>query len=62
MSQRMTGSAFATAAVSTSGGNNFSPKIKVLVGTGNLLAIGLCVSELFFLSLGGFIPAKFSNG
>ena len=55
VSQRMTGSAFATAAVSTSasGSNNFSPQIKVLVDTGNLLSIGLCVSELFFLSLGG---------
>ena len=55
VSQRMTGSAFATAAVSTaaSGSNNFSPQIKVLVDTGNLLLIGLCVSELFFLSLGG---------
>ena len=38
VSQRMTGSAFATAAVSTSasGSNNFSPQIKVLVDTGNL--------------------------
>ena len=55
MSQRMTVSAFATAAVSTSasGSNNFSPHIKVLVDTGNLLSIGLCVSESFFLSLGG---------
>ena len=55
VSQRMTGSAFATAAVSTSasGSNNFSPQIKVLVDTGNLLSIGLCVSESFFLSLGG---------
>ena len=54
MSQRMTGSPFATAAVSTaaSGSNNFSPQIKVLVDTGNLLSIGLCVSESFFLSLG----------
>ena len=55
VSQRMTGSAFATAAVSTSasGIHNFSPQIKVLVDTGNLLLIGLCVSESFFLSLGG---------
>ena len=55
ISQRMTGSAFATAAVSTSGSgiHNFSPQIKVLVDTGNLLSIGLCVSESFFLSLGG---------
>ena len=47
VSQRMTGSAFATAAVSTSasGINNFSPEIKVFVDTGNLLSIGLCVSE-----------------
>ena len=47
MSQTMTGSAFATATVSTaaSGRNNFSPQIKVLVDTGNLLSIGMCVSE-----------------
>ena len=53
--QRMTGSAFATAAVSTaaSGSNNFSPQIKVLVDTGNLLSIRLCVSESFFLSVWG---------
>ena len=51
----MMGSAFATDAVSmsASGSNNFSPQIKVLVDNGNLLSIGLCVSELFFLSLGG---------
>ena len=55
MSQKMTGSAFATATVSTSasGSNNFSPQIKILVDTGNLLSIGMCVSESFFLSLGG---------
>ena len=55
VSQRMTDSAFASAAVSTSasGIHNFSPQIKVLVDTGNLLSIGLCVSESFFLSLGG---------
>ena len=55
VSQRMTGSAFAIAAVSTSasGIHNFSPQIKVLVDMGNLLLIGLCVSESFFLSLGG---------
>ena len=55
VSQQMTGSAFATAAVSrsASGSNNLSPQIKVLVDTGNLLSIGLCVSESFFLSLGG---------
>ena len=43
VSQRMTGSAFATAAVSTSasGIHNFSPQIKVLVDTRNLLSIGL---------------------
>ena len=42
VSQRMTGSAFATAAVSmsASGSNNFSPQIKVIVDTGNLLSIG----------------------
>ena len=53
--QKMTGSAFATATVSTSasGSNNFSPQIKILVDTGNLLSIGMCVSESFFLSLGG---------
>ena len=55
VSQKMTGSAFATATVSTSasGSNNFSPQIKILVDTGNLLSIGMCVSESFFLSLGG---------
>ena len=55
VSQRMTGSAFVTAAVSmsASGIHNFSPQIKVLVDSGNLLSIGLCVSESFFLSLGG---------
>ena len=55
VSQRMTGSAFATAAVSTSASDihNFSSQIKFLVDTGNLLSIGLCVSESFFLSLGG---------
>ena len=38
VSQKMTGSAFETATVSTSasGSNNFSPQIKVLVDTGNL--------------------------
>ena len=48
--QKMTGSAFATATVSTSasGSNNFSPQIKILVDTGNLLSIGMCVSESFF--------------
>ena len=53
--QRMTGPAFATAelATSASGIHNFSQEIKVLVDTGNLLSIGLCVSESFFLSLGG---------
>ena len=47
VSQRMTGSAFATAAVSTpaSGIHKFFPQIKVLVDTGNLLTIGLCVGE-----------------
>ena len=50
VSQKMTGSAFATATVSTaaSGSNNFSPQIKVLVDTGNLLLIGMFVSESFF--------------
>ena len=43
VSQRMTSSVFATAAVSTSasGSNNFSSQLKVLVDTGNLLSIGL---------------------
>ena len=42
VSQRMTVSAFATAAVSTSasGSNNFSPEIKVLVDTGNYYLLG----------------------
>ena len=55
VSQWMIGLAFATAAVSTaqSGSNNFSPQIKVLINTGNLLSVGLCVSESFFMSLGG---------
>ena len=55
VSQRMMCSAFATAAVSrsASGIHNFSPLIKVLVNWGNLLSIGLCVSESFFLSLEG---------
>ena len=54
VSGRVTGSAFALAEVSTSasGIENFSSEIKVLVDTGNLLTIGLCVSESFFLSLG----------
>ena len=54
VSQRMTGSAFATAAVPTSASviHNFSPQIKDLVDTGNLLWIGLCVSESLFLSHG----------
>ena len=44
VSQRMTHSAFTTAAVSTSasGIHNFSPQIKVLVDTGNLLFGSLC--------------------
>ena len=33
--------------------DGFSFQIKVLVDTGNLLSIGFCVSESFFLSLGG---------
>ena len=51
----MTDTAFSTAEQSTSasGIHNFSPEIKDLVDTGNLLSIGLCVSESFFLSLGG---------
>ena len=55
VSGQMTGSAFALAAVSTSasGIDNFSDKIKVLVDTSNLLTIRLCVSESFYLSLGG---------
>ena len=41
----MTGSAFALAEVSTSasGIDNFSNAVNVLVDTGNLLTIGLCV-------------------
>ena len=63
MSQRMMGSVFATATVSTaaSGSNNFSQQIKVLVDTGNLLSFGMCVSESFFLSLGeswGIYPRR----
>ena len=55
VSGRVTGSAFALANVSTSasGMNNFSKTVNVLVDTGNLLSIGLCVSEDFFVSLGG---------
>ena len=51
----MTGSAFALAEVSTSasGRDNFSNAVNVLVDTGNLLTIGLCLSEAFFISLGG---------
>ena len=41
VSQRMTGSAFATAevSISASGIRNFSQEIKVVVNTGNLLSI-----------------------
>ena len=39
--------------IHASGIDNFSNKIKVLVDTGNLLTIALCVTESFFLSLGG---------
>ena len=55
VSGRVTGSAFALAEVSTSasGRDNFSNAVNVLVDTGNLLTIGLCVSEAFFISLGG---------
>ena len=55
VSGRVTGSAFALAEVSTSasGIDNFSNAVNVLVDTGNLLTIGLCVSEAFFISLGG---------
>ena len=55
VSQKTTGSAFATATVSTSasGSTNFSRQIKVLVDTGNLLTIGMCISEAFYVSLGG---------
>ena len=53
--QMTTGAAFATATVSTSasGSTNFSRQIKVLVDTGNLLTIGMCISEAFYVSLGG---------
>ena len=51
--------------ISASGIHNFSPQIKVLVDTGNLLLIGLCVSESFFLSLGGklgdLLPPSFQT-
>ena len=68
VSQKMTGFAFATATVSTSasGSNNFSQQIKILVDRGNLLLIGMCVSESFFFESGGtvrgFIAAEFSDG
>ena len=39
--------------MSASGIDNFSNAVNVLVDTGNLLTIGLCVSEAFFISLGG---------
>ena len=47
VSGRVTGSAFALAEVSTSasGRDNFSNAVNVLVDTGNLLTIGLCVSS-----------------
>ena len=63
VSQKMTGSGFATATVSTSasGSNNFSQQIKMLVDTGNLLSIGMCVSESGG-TVKGFITAKFSDG
>ena len=52
-----TGAAFATARVSTaaSGSTNFSETMRVLIDTGNVLSVGLCVSEAFYLSLGGQI-------
>ena len=57
VSQRMTGSAFATAAVSTSasGSNNFSPQIKVLVDTGNL---GLYLIEKWRGGQGACTPLR----
>ena len=66
----MTSSAFALAEVATSasGKDNFSNAVNVLVDTGTLLTIGLCVSEAFFISLGGnvrdLLPPSFhtSNG
>ena len=50
-----TGAAYATAQVATeaSGSNNFTDIMRVLIDTGNVLSIGLCVSEAFFVSLGG---------
>ena len=50
-----TGAAYATAQVATeaSGSNNFTDVMRVLIDTGNVLSIGLCVSEAFFVSLGG---------
>ena len=53
---------------SASGIHNFSPQIIVLVDAGNLLSIGLCFSESFFLSLegklGDLLPPSFliANG
>ena len=38
--------------MTASGIDNFSKAVNVLVDTGNLLTIGLCVSEVFFISLG----------
>ena len=70
VSGRVTGSAFALAEVSmsASGRDNFCNAVNVSVDTGNLLTIGLCVSEAFFISLGGnvgdLLPPSFymANG
>ena len=50
-----TGAAYATAQVATeaSGSDNFTDIMRVLIDTGNVLSIGLCVSEAFYVSLGG---------
>ena len=50
-----TGAAYATAQVATeaSGSTNFTDIMRVLIDTGNVLSIGLCVSEAFYVSLGG---------
>ena len=55
MTGNSTGAAYATAQVSTaaSGSTNFTETMRVLIDTGNVLAVGLCVSEAFYLSLGG---------
>ena len=57
MTGNSSGAAYATAQVSTeaSGSTNFTDTMRVLIDTGNVLSVGLCVSEAFYLSLGGQI-------